>query len=233
MEPTHIDLKREQQATLARPQYRYSAAARFFFWSMDVFAGRKTTLSKIKLLEMLASIPYRQWEILLYARLTRRYRDTPWVQQAERIVEWGREAQDNEYWHLLVIQEKMKADGLADAWYLTPPIPWLMVWTYAALARLLAFFSLRRAFLFNAEFEDHAEHSYAQFVEEHPEWEAQPVDHPLVPAVNSGEPAEHTDAATWADVFRRISLDERDHRNRSFVYAGKPEHVVSYPGMPE
>ena len=225
MNDTLLDLKREQQASLARPRYPYSLAARFFFWSMDVFAGRKTTLSKTKLLEMLASVPYRQWEILHYARLTRRYRDTPWVQQAERIVEWGREAQDNEYWHLLVIQEKMKADGARDAWYLTPPIPWLMVWTYVLLARLLAFFSQRRAFLFNAEFEDHAEHSYAQFVEEHPEWETQPVDHPLV--------AEHTAAAVWADVFRRIGLDERDHRNRSFVFAGKPEHVVSYPGMPE
>lgn len=224
MNDTLLDLKREQQATLARPRFPYSAAARFFFWSMDVFAGRKTTLSKTKLLEMLASIPYRQWEILHYARLTRRYRDTPWVQQASQIVEWGREAQDNEYWHLLVIQEKMKADGFKDAWYLTPPIPWLMVWTYVLLSRLLAFFSQRRAFLFNGEFEDHAEHSYAQFVEEHPEWETQPVNHPLI--------AEHTDAATWADVFRRIALDERDHRNRSFVYAGKPEHVIKYLGMP-
>lgn len=224
MEQVGIDLKREQQASLARPRYPYSLTARLFFWSMDVFAGRKITLSKTKLLEMLASIPYRQWEILHYARLTRRYRDTPWVQQASQIVEWGREAQDNEYWHLLVIQEKMKADGTRDAWYLTPPIPWLMVWTYVVLARLLAFFSQRRAFLFNAEFEDHAEHSYAQFVEDHPEWETQPVAHPLV--------AKHTDAATWADVFRRIALDERDHRNRSFLYAGKPEYVVSYPGMP-
>lgn len=225
MNDTAPNLKREQQATLARPRYPYSAAARFFFWSMDAFAGRKITLSKTKLLEMLASVPYRQWEILHYARLTRRYRDMPWVRQAERIVEWGREAQDNEYWHLLVIQEKMKADEIADAWYLTPPIPWLMVWTYVVLARLLVFFSLRRAFLFNAEFEDHAEHSYAQFVEEHPEWETQLVDHPLV--------TQHADAATWADVFRRICLDERDHRNRSFVYAGKPEHVVTYLGMPE
>ncbi|HOU13559.1 MAG TPA: alternative oxidase [Anaerolineae bacterium] len=225
MNDTLLDLKREQQATLARPRFPYSAAARFFFWSMDVFAGRKITLSKTKLLEMLASIPYRQWEILHYARLTRRYHDTPWVQQASQIVAWGREAQDNEYWHLLVIQEKMKAEGLKDAWYLTPPIPWLMVWTYVVLARLLALFSQRRAFLFNGEFEDHAEHSYAQFVEEHPEWETQPVNHPLI--------AEHTDAATWADVFRRIALDERDHRNRSFVYAGKPEHVVAYSGMPE
>ena len=38
---------------------------------------------------------------------------------------------------------------------------------------------------------------------------------------------------TWADVFRRIGLDERDHRNASFALAGMPEHVVRYEGMPE
>jgi len=225
MESTAIDLKQEQKASLVRPRYPYSVLARLFFWSMDVLTGRTITLSKTKLLELLASIPYRQWEIHLYGRLTRRYKDASWVQCASEIVTWGREAQDNEYWHLRVIHQKMKDDGVADAWYLTPPIPWLMVGTYVVMSRLLAFFSLRRAFLFNGQFEDHAEQSYAQFVEEHPEWETQPVDHPLV--------AEQMGTTTWADVFRRIALDERDHRNRSFVYAGHPEQVVTYPGMPE
>jgi ubiquinol oxidase len=224
-EPT-LDLKREQQASMARPRYPYSLAARFFFSSMDLVAGRRTTLAKAKLLEILASIPYREWEALQYGRMTRGYRSLGVVQQARRIVAWGREAQDNEYWHLLVIQEKMNADGLSDPWYLVPPIPWLMVWSYVLLARLLALVSLRRAFLFNAEFEDHAEHTYARFVADHPEWDAQPVDNPVV--------KEHAgDLTTWADVFRRIALDERDHRNRSFAYCGKPEWVVPYEGMPK
>lgn len=223
-QPT-IDSRREQKASLARPRYKYSLIARVFFASMDVFAGKKVTLSKAKLLEMLASIPYREWESHQYHRLTRRYRDSGWVQRARQIVEWGREAQDNEYWHLLVIQEKMKEEQGKDAWYLTPPIPWLMVGTYVLMARLLAFFSLRGAFMFNGQFEDHAEHEYARLVEDHPEWETQPVNSPVV--------AEYNPAPVWADVFRRIGLDERDHRNRSFLYAGKPELVVPYEGMPE
>ena len=141
------------------------------------------------------------------------------------MLHYGRGAEDYEYQLLLVFFFFQAEDGIRDPWYLTPPLPWLITTTYVVLAKLLALASLRRAFLFNAEFEDHAENSYAQFVEEHPEWETQPVDHPLV--------AEHTAAAVWADVFRRIGLDERDHRNRSFVFAGRPEHVVSYPGMPE
>lgn len=223
---TTLELKREQQASMARARYPYSAAARLFFLGMDLVAGGKTTLAKAKLLEILASIPYRQWEGVEYGRMTRGYRNPGIVREARQIVAYGREAQDNEYWHLLVIQEKMKAEALPDAWYLIPPIPWLVVWSYVLMARLLALVSLRRAFLFNAEFEDHAEHTYAQFAADHPEWDAQPVDNPVVKEYGSS-------LLTWADVFRRIALDERDHRNRSFAYCGKPEWVVPYEGMPK
>lgn len=226
MQETKLDLKREQQASLARPRYAYSLSARFFFLSMDLVTGRKTTLGKVKLLELLAGIPYREWEANQYGRMTRGYRNPETVQFARGIVEWGREAHDNEYWHLLVLQEKMKTDGQRDPWYMTAPLPWLIVWSYRVIAGLLALVSLRGAFLFNAEFEDHAEHSYAQFVADHPEWETQSVQNAVVNAYCS-------DAHTWADVFRRIGLDERDHRNQSFAKCGKTEYVVRYDGMPE
>jgi ubiquinol oxidase len=226
MEQTNLDLKLEQHASMARPPHKYSFSMHFFFLAMDFMTGRKTTLAKAKLLEMLACIPYREWEAHQYGRMTKRYRNPCVVQQARQIVTWGREAQDNEYWHLLVIQEKMKADGLPDPWYLAPPIPWLIVWSYRLIAGLLALVSLRRAFLFNAEFEDHAERIYAQFVADHPELETQPVQNPVVKEYSR-------DASCWADVFRQIGLDERDHRNRSFAYAGKPEYVVQYAWMPE
>ena len=220
-----IDLKKEQQASLARPRYRYSLAAKLFFLMMDLVTGRKTTPAKAKLIEMLASIPYRSWEIRQYTRLTRMYRDRDKVAFAEGIMEWGREAQDNEYWHLVVINEKMKEDGIRDPWYLFPLIPWFMITGYVIMTRIMAVLNIRGAFLFNAEFEDHAEHVYAKFVEDNPGLEDQRVDNPLV--------GEYGNFETWADVFRRIGLDERDHMNNSFVYCGKPEHVVKYEGMPE
>ena len=220
-----IDLKKEQEASSRRPRYKYSLAARLFFWSMDLITGKKITLAKAKLIETLASIPYRTWEIRQYARMTRGYRNDALVQKASSIMKWGREAQDNEYWHLIVLNEKMKEDGIRDSWYLFPIIPWFMVLTYVIMTRLMALISIRRAFLFNAEFEDHAEHVYAQFVDEHPEWEAQSVDNEKV--------KEYGDLATWADVFRRVGLDERDHMNSSFVFCGKPECVVEYEGMPD
>ncbi|MCK5672504.1 MAG: hypothetical protein KAH95_03965, partial [Spirochaetales bacterium] len=103
-----IDLKKEQKASFARPRYKYSFAAKFFFVMMDMITGKKTTLAKAKLIESLASIPYRAWEIRQYGRMTKKYRDDNFVQKSRKIMTWGREAQDNEYWHLLVVNEKMK-----------------------------------------------------------------------------------------------------------------------------
>lgn len=220
----HIDLKKEQQATIARPRYRYSAAAKLFFAIMDMVTGRKTTLAKARLIETLASIPYRSWEIRQYARMTRIYRSEGEVRRARALIEWGREAQDNEYYHLLVIDEKMKEEGIGDPWYLFPLVPWIMVAGYVMMTRLMAIFNIRRAFLFNAEFEDHAEHVYAAFVDDHPELEEQPV--------RGGVAGEYCDCETWADVFRRIGLDERDHMNSSFLFCGMPGSVVEYDGMP-
>lgn len=219
------DLKKEQQATLTRPRYRYSLASKGFFLSMDLVAGKKMTLAKARVLEILASIPYRAWEIRQYGRLTRHHDDETLVRQARSIMRWGREAQDNEYTHLLVIQEKMKEDGLKKPWYLFRPLTAVMVAFYIVFTRLMAYFHIRRAFLFNAEFEDHAEHEYAELVRQHPEWETQPVGRSVV--------QEYGRFDSWADVFRRISLDERDHRNSSFAFCGKPEFIVKYEGMPE
>ncbi len=220
-----INLKKEQKASLSRQRYKYSFAAKLFFFMMDILTGKTITLAKAKLIETLASIPYRAWEIRQYERMTRKYKDESFVQKARKIMIWGREAQDNEYWHLLVINEKMKEDNEKDAWYLNPIVPFLMVSTYILISRILAIFNISRAFLFNAEFEDHAEHVYAEFVEEHPEWDTEPVNSNLV--------KEYDDFKTWGDVFRRIGLDERDHMNNSFVFCGKSEAVVKYEGMPE
>jgi len=219
-----IDLKKEQKASLNRQCYKYSFAAKFFFFMMDIITGKKVTLAKVKLIETLASIPYRAWEIQQYERMTRKYQDKSFVQKARKIMIWGREAQDSEYWHLLVVNEKMKEDNLKDPWYLNSIFPFLMVSIYGLMSRILAIFSISRAFLFNAEFEDHAEHVYARFVEDHPEWDTQPVDSNLV--------KEYGDFQTWGDVFRRIGLDEHDHMNNSFVFCGQPEAVVKYESMP-
>ncbi|MFO7869291.1 MAG: hypothetical protein R6U95_08350 [Bacteroidales bacterium] len=226
MTQTSIDLKKEHQRTLNTPRYKYSFAAKVFFFGMDLLAGKKDTLPKATLLEILASIPYRAWEIRHYMKQTKKYMNQHTVQKSQDIIEWGREAQDNEFMHLLVIQEKMAEDGIKNTWYLSAFVRFFIVLSYIIIARTLAFFSQKRAFLFNAEFENHAELVYAKLTLDTPQWEEQPL-------TNSFVKTYYADVDTWADVFRRISLDERDHMNHSFEFCGKPEHIVKYEGMPE
>jgi hypothetical protein len=237
MDQAGIDLKREQQATLARPRYAYSAVAKSFFRSMDTLAGEENTLPKAKVIESLAPVPYRAWENREYGRLTRHYRDAGLVSEAEVIMHYGREAQDNEFQHLRVIGQRLEEEGAGDPRYLTRPLPELMVASYVLMSATLARLGIRRSFLLNAEFEDHAEHTYAEMVEAHPEWEDLPATGDAVREYAAfrmgGRPRAEAGFDSWADVFRRIGLDERDHRNASFALAGMPEHIVSYEGMPE
>ena len=215
-----FDLKAEQQASLERPRCKYSPAAKFFFASMDLVTGRGINLPKTLLIELLASIPYRAWELRMYSKLTFGYRNRQAVKKTLEIMEWSRAAQDNEYWHAQAIQEKMLEDNTKRPWYLFRPIPFFVVGGYILFTRIMALFNLRRAFLFNAEFEDHAEHIYAQFVQDNPQWETQPVTQKVV--------LDRMAFDNWADVFRRIGLDEREHRDASFIEAGLPDQVVGY-----
>ena len=146
------------------------------------------------------------------------------MREADAVMRWGREAQDKEYQHLRLIDAKLREDGVELPRRLSRPMPSLMAGSWALASRTLSVASMRRAILLNAEAEDHAEHYYAELVVLHPEWEDQPATGAAV--------RDYGELATWADVFRRIGLDERDHMNASFAFAGMPEHIVSYEGMP-
>lgn len=217
-----IDYRREQEATLARPHLRYTAMARTLFNAMDLAYGRATTLPKVRLLETLARIPYQAWETRQYSLLSHRYHKLEDVQRAKEILEWGREAQDNEFWHLLVIEERMRLEGVKEGWLWEDVAPHVACFKYAWFSRALARLDIRRAFYMNAEFEDHAEHVYFQFVKDHPELETQKVESEIVQQHPNG-PFE-----TWADVFRQIALDERDHMNNSFKHCGMSDRIVPY-----
>ena len=224
MEREGIDLRREQQATQARPRYPYSATARVFFGAMDRLAGPETTLAKARMVEALASIPYRAWERRQLGRMALAYDDPALHRQGRELVRWARAAQDNEYWHLLIVNEKLRQEGAEDPRYMARPIPFLMLAGYTLMMWAMARLGIGRSYLLNAEFEDHSEHYYAELVADHPEWEDQPV--------ASGLVDEYGSFRSWADVFRRIGLDERDHMNASFLFADRRELVVDYEGMP-
>lgn len=224
LHPAGVDYKAEQQATLDRPRMAYTAPARFFFWFMNAIYGKAMTVPKIKLIEILARIPYHAWEIKAYWRLTFGYHDEKIREEGIHLVHLGRLSQDNEFWHLIIAVEKIREDRIRECGFWYGFMPKALALTYAAFARTLALVSLRSAFYFNAMFEDHAEHEYAQFVKDHPELDDQPVTNDLVRQF--GNPA------TWGDVFRHIGLDERVHRNESLVECGRADQVAPYVSAP-
>ncbi len=75
-------------------------------------------------------------------------------------------------------------------------------------------YALRPAWSYrlNADFEDHAEHEYAQLVQEQPAWETVPYDGAFIDDYGSYD--------SLADLFRQISYDERLHKLESEVRMG-------------
>lgn len=70
------------------------------------------------------------------------------------------------------------------------------------------------SYLLNADFEDHAEHEYMSFVDEHPEWENTPF--------TSEVAADYGTFTSLADLFRQIGHDERAHKEESLGELRQP-----------
>lgn len=212
------DFRKEQEATLARPRMKYGLLATLMFWAMDLIYGKKTTYPKVKFLEILARIPYQAWEIKQYWRVITCFGNEKKRHNAEEIIKWSRDAQDNEYWHLLVASEKMKQDKIKDSWFWYHFIPPLVAFKYTIFSRFLAFLSIKSAWKLNSDFEDHAEHTFMQFVKDNPQLEDEKVESVIV---QDGRGPDNGKYTSWADVFRRIGLDEREHMNESLRLCGK------------
>jgi hypothetical protein len=105
-----------------------------------------------KLVEKLAPVPYRAWERRERGPARRQQRDGEHGNEADAITRRGKEAQDNEHRHLLLIEEKIREDAAKQPWYLTPPLPALMVGPYVLLSWAMARSAIRRAFVLNGEF---------------------------------------------------------------------------------
>lgn len=215
-----IDLKKEQAATLSRGSMAYSRFTRLLFWGMDVFYGTQLTFGKMRLLEILARIPYQAWEIKQYHRMNSQFSDPAAVESAEDIIRWGRDAQDNEFWHLKVINNRIERDGIRLNWFKDRFVPRVTAFKYGVFCRFLALVCIETAFKLNAEFEDHAEHAYMGFVKNHPELDDQPFD--------TEKPSAYKDLNNWGDVFRRMGLDERDHMNNSLLRCGRENEMAPH-----
>lgn len=203
----HDALARTYAETLATSRRRYSLAARWLFQGLDVFYGRARTLEKFRVLELIARVPYQAWEQVAYVATTHVHEQQNLARRIyDRVLEC-RAQQDNEQWHLFVLDELIAAKGNALGSLRTAWLPQIIAFFYYQLSWLLYVVSPRWSYRLNADFEDHAEHEYAALVAEHPEWERAPFSSQLA--------TDYGPFVSLADLFRQISYDERVHKLES------------------
>ena len=201
------ELKREQERTLARPRLRYGVPARLLFLTFDLLYGRKRTLTKFKILEVVARVPYQAWEHAAYIAITHKYASPDFARRIHERVQESRAQQDNEQWHLLILEEQVQKQGVRERFVLDRLVPQLLAFAYYQLSWLLYVVRPAWSYRLNAHFEDHAEHEYMHFVAENPDLEAPPFE--------SIFEDDYGRFASLADLFRRIALDEREHMQES------------------
>ncbi len=205
--PVNTNLKLEQELTLSKPRRKYSFFAALLFFVMDVFYGRKKSLSKFKVLEVIARVPYQSWEHVAYIAMTHTYSVPNFARRIFEFVKEARDQQDNEQWHLLILEEMTQKKGIKEPFFLYRVLPQMVAFFYYHLSWLLYVMKPAWSYALNADFEDHAEHEYMEFVMGNPGFEGETFE--------SDFKKDYGDFGNIADLFRQIALDERKHKNES------------------
>ena len=201
------ELKRAQGETLATPKIRYGLLARALFVTMDLLYGRRRHLSKFKVLEVIARVPYQAWEHVAYIAITHMHRRPDFAQRVFERVRESRIQQDNEQWHLLILEELTDRKGIREGFIRHRLLPQVIAFVYYHISWLLYVVRPRGSYLLNAWFEDHAEREYMRYVAENPALESEPFE--SIFADDYGH------FASLADLFRQIGYDERVHKLES------------------
>ena len=203
------NLKAEQQATLGTPRRRYGLLARFLFIWMDLFYGRRRTLSKFKVLEVIARVPYQSWEHVAYIAMTHTYKMPHFARRIFDFIRESRAQQDNEQWHLLILEEMTQKKAIRENFFLYLILPQFTAFFYYHVSWILYVMKPAWSYELNADFEDHAEHEYMEFVKETPAFENEPFESEFT--------EDYGRFASVADLFRNIGLDERHHKDESLA----------------
>jgi ubiquinol oxidase len=200
-------LRSVQEETERTPRRRYGVPARILFRLLDLFYGHARTLPKFLVLELIARVPYQSWEQVAYVAITHTYERTDLAERIQDRVLEARSQQDNEQWHLLILEERIARQRISLGRLRYQVIPQVAAFAYYQLSWLLYVIRPTWSYRLNADFEDHAEHEYMAIVAEHPEWETESF------ASDLHSPYDALD--TFADVLRQIGHDERIHKQES------------------
>lgn len=211
---TSWELRAAQIDTLESPALRHSLMARMLFKQMDLVYGRERTLVKFAMLEYIARVPYQAWERMGYLALARNRRNSALSKRVFERIEETRMEQDNEQWHLLILEDLVERDGVRRSFLMHRLAPWLVAFFYYHVSWLMFLVKPEWSYRLNADFEDHAEREYMVFVAEHPELEHRPA-----PDTYAEEYGRYESVA---DLLRQIGHDERTHKLGSLANVSTP-----------
>lgn len=197
--------------------------ARGLFVTMDAVYGRAPSLEKFAALELVARVPYQAWENVAYVALTHTQGRAGFTRRVFEFVIEARHAQDNEQWHLLLLEELIHERKIRRSWWKARALPQLLAVFYYHISWLLYVIAPRLSYELNADFEEHAERSYLRYVDVHPELEAEP----WVTSIGDG----YATLPSVGALLRRIARDEGEHRDHSLVHLQSPRfgqcHLVT------
>ena len=204
---TRTDLRIAHQETLAAPRRPHSVPARVLFLSMDLMYGRRSTPAKFRVLEIVARLPYQAWEVASYKSMNKVHDNPTRLAVLMDRIRGFRAQQDNEQWHLMVMNDLVAQSGKKSNRFWYGFLPRLICFGYWHFSWLLYVLKPEWSHRLNADFEDHAEHTYADYVVDHPELDSTP----WRPTTSAG----YGSFDSQGDLFRQICLDERFHKQES------------------
>jgi ubiquinol oxidase len=208
----HDGLVANQQSELAASRRAYTLSSRALFAVMDIVYGKERTLEKFRVLEVVARVPYQAWESVAYVAMTHTSKNPDFARRVYDRARSARVEQDNEQWHLLILEELTRDQRRP--WFRGRIIPQILALSYYQLSWVLFVIRPKWSYQLNADFEDHAAHEYALLVQEHPEWETTPFESQF-----QGEFGAYD---SLADMFRQIGYDEALHRQESEIMMTQP-----------
>jgi len=131
------ELRRSQETTLTSDRRKYSLGARGLFALLDPVHGRSRILSKFKVLELVARVPYQSWEQVAYVAITHTQKRTDLARRIFDRVAEARVQQDNEQWHLLILEEMISKSEVREGWFRFTCVPQILAFVYYQLSWLL------------------------------------------------------------------------------------------------
>ncbi|MCO4753382.1 MAG: hypothetical protein KC478_02815 [Bacteriovoracaceae bacterium] len=208
------DYQKELEKTLNSNRLDYGILAKILFITMDILYGKKRTILKFKVLEIIARVPYQAWEQVAYVAITHNYSSPKFARRIFDFVKEAREQQDNEQWHLLIVEELVEKMGIKKSLIKHRIMPQIIALTYYYISWILYVINPKLSYKLNAHFEDHAEHEYMLFVNENEELMKTPYE--------SSFEDDYGKFDTLRELFIQIGLDERHHKEESLARIASP-----------